>query len=109
MPGLVNQDALSYPEAKHPLQLCYPLQACDMRPEANKTDPFSGETVEIKCPGNLVMTVSQGAVSKYDALMRDIIQIYGCDAYISQLYSSVSMWVAQTFEDRSVGSQQRLW
>jgi DNA polymerase II large subunit len=80
-----------------------------MEVSGSKTDPFSGESVEIKCPGNLVMTVSQGAVSKYDALMRDIIAIYGCDAYISQLYSSVSMWVAQTFEDRSVGSQQRLW
>jgi DNA polymerase II large subunit len=86
-----------------------PISGKCMEVSGSKTDPFSGESVEIKCPGNLVMTVSQGAVSKYDALMRDIIAIYGCDAYISQLYSSVSMWVAQTFEDRSVGSQQRLW
>jgi DNA polymerase II large subunit len=86
-----------------------PISGKCMEVTGTKTDPFSGETVEIKCPGNLVMTVSQGAVSKYDELMRDIIEIYGCDEYISQLYSSVSMWVAQTFEDRSVGSQQRLW
>ena len=55
------------------------------------------------------MTVSHGSVSKYDSLMGDIIDRYGCEAYISQLYSYVSYWVEQTFEDPSKGKQQQLW
>ena len=73
-----------------------------------KDDPFTGEEVEVKCPGKPIMTVSQGSVSKYDELMRDVIEKYGCDDYISQLYQHVSMWVEQTFYDRSVGKQRRL-
>ena len=41
--------------------------------------------------------------------MRDIIAKYGCDEYITQLYTHVSMWVDQTFDDKSVGKQQRLF
>jgi len=41
--------------------------------------------------------------------MRDIIDRYGCDEYITQLYQHVSMWVDQTFDDKSVGKQQSLF
>lgn len=71
-------------------------------------DSFTGEEVEVPCPGNLIMTVSHGAVSKYDGLMGDIIDRYGCEPYISQLYDYVSYWVEQTFEDPSKGKQQTL-
>jgi DNA polymerase II large subunit len=54
------------------------------------------------------MTVHYGSVNKYNELMRDIIERYGCDEYITQLYQHVSRWVDQTFDDKSVGKQQRL-
>jgi len=86
-----------------------PISGKCMTITGQKTDPFTGEEVEVKCPGKPIMTVSQGSVAKYDELMRDIIAKYGCDEYITQLYTHVSMWVDQTFDDKSVGKQQRLF
>ena len=86
-----------------------PISGKCMTISGNKTDPFTGVEVEVKCPGKPIMTVSHGSVSKYDELMRDIIAKYGCDEYITQLYTQVSMWVDQTFDDKSVGKQQRLF
>ena len=86
-----------------------PISGKCMTITGKKTDPFTGEEVEVKCPGKPIMTVSQGSVAKYDELMRDIIAKYGCDEYITQLYTHVSMWVDQTFDDKSVGKQQRLF
>ena len=86
-----------------------PISGTCMTIQGKTTDPFTGEEVEVPCPGNLIMTVSHGAVSKYDSLMGDIIDRYGCEDYISQLYSYVSYWVEQTFEDPSKGKQQTLF
>ncbi len=86
-----------------------PISGTCMTISGKTTDPFTGEEVEVQCPGNLIMTVSHGSVSKYDSLMGDIIARYGCEDYISQLYSYVSYWVEQTFEDPSRGKQQTLW
>jgi len=86
-----------------------PISGTCMTISGKTTDPFTGEEVEVQCPGNLIMTVSHGSVSKYDSLMGDIIDRYGCEDYISQLYSYVSYWVEQTFEDPSRGKQQTLW
>ena len=86
-----------------------PISGKCMTITGKKTDPFTGVEVEVKCPGKPIMTVSHGSVSKYDELMRDIIAKYGCDDYITQLYTHVSKWVDQTFDDKSVGKQRRLF
>jgi len=85
-----------------------PISGKCMTITGKTTDPFTKEVVEVPCPGNLIMTVSHGAVSKYDGLMGDIIDRYGCEAYITQLYQYVSQWVESTFEDPSKGKQQTL-
>ena len=85
-----------------------PISGKCMTITGKTTDPFTKEVVEVACPGNLIMTVSHGAVSKYDGLMGDIIDRYGCEAYITQLYQYVSQWVESTFEDPSKGKQQTL-
>jgi DNA polymerase II large subunit len=64
--------------------------------------------VDIYCPGNLILTVTEGAVSKYDDLMATLIERYGCNEYISGLYSQVSKWVSETFESQELGRQQTL-
>jgi len=74
-----------------------------------RQDRFSGETVDIYCPGNLILTVTEGAVSKYDDLMATLIERYGCNEYISGLYSQVSKWVSETFESQELGRQQTLF
>lgn len=86
-----------------------PISGKCMTVTGKKQDPFTGEMVEIQCPGKPIMTVHYGSVNKYNELMRDIIDRYGCDEYITQLYQHVSMWVDQTFDDKSVGKQQRLF
>jgi len=74
-----------------------------------KTDPFTGDTVEVPCPGNLLLTVSQGAVRKYDSLMDELIDTFGCNEYIANLYRQVSKWVSETFDDPDAPIQQRLF
>ena len=85
-----------------------PISGKCMTITGKKQDPFTGDMVEIQCPGKPIMTVHYGSVNKYNELMRDIIERYGCDEYITQLYQHVSRWVDQTFDDKSVGKQQRL-
>ena len=74
-----------------------------------KVDPFSNEEVEINCPGNIILTVSKGSVSKYDGLMQELIQKYGCDDYTNELYQLISSWVAETFRVPNTKKQERLW
>ena len=74
-----------------------------------KTDPFTGNEIETLCPGRLILTVTEGGVSKYDGLMQTLIEKYGCNEYIAGLYSQVSKWVAETFESKELGKQQTLW
>ena len=76
---------------------------------ATRKNAFSGEMEEIICPGTPILTVSYGSVSKYDDLMETIIEQYGCEEYIAQLYTHVSKWVAQTFEDKNAKKQTKLW
>ncbi|MBO66669.1 MAG: hypothetical protein CL398_00005, partial [Acidiferrobacteraceae bacterium] len=73
-----------------------------------KKNPFTGEWELIMCPGNIILTVPYGAVKKYDGLMEDIIEMYGCDPYIAGLYEQVSKWVKETFEDPTSKTQSRL-
>ena len=65
--------------------------------------------IETLCPGKLILTVTEGGVSKYDGLMQTLIEKYGCNHYIAGLYSQVSKWVAETFESKELGTQQSLW
>ena len=74
-----------------------------------KTDPFTGEEIETLCPGRLILTVTEGGVSKYDGLMQTLIDKYGCNDYIAGLYAQVSKWVAETFESKELGKQQTLF
>ena len=74
-----------------------------------KTDPFSKEEVEITCPGNIILTVSEGSVNKYDALMEELIQRYGCNDYTNELYHLISSWVSETFRVPNTKKQERLW
>jgi DNA polymerase II large subunit len=55
------------------------------------------------------LTVTEGSVAKYDDLMATLIERYGCNEYISGLYSQVSKWVGETFESQELGKQQSLW
>ena len=74
-----------------------------------KVDPFSGEEIQVNCPGNIILTVSQGAIKKYDGLMGELVEKWGCDQYTAQLYEWVSMWVKQTFRTENEREQKTLW
>ena len=74
-----------------------------------KVDPFTNEEVEVMCPGNLILTVTKGSVAKYDGLMNELVEKYGCNEYIKELYHMVSNWVAETFREEETKAQQKLW
>jgi DNA polymerase II large subunit len=73
-----------------------------------KQNPFSGETEEIRCDGRIILTVTHGAVAKYDKLMAELVTRYGADNYTEGLYEQVSRWVKDTFEDKNILSQSAL-
>jgi DNA polymerase II large subunit len=52
--------------------------------------------------------VTEGAVAKYDGLIDQIIERYGCDDYTDNLYRLVSSWVADTFSTEEETEQRRL-
>ena len=74
-----------------------------------KIDPFKGEEVEVYCPGNIILTVTQGAIKKYDGLMGELVDKYDCDDYTKQMYGLVSNWVAETFRNTIENEQKTLW
>lgn len=74
-----------------------------------KENPFSGEIEDIYCDGKIILTVTQGGVSKYDGLMSDLVARYGADNYTKGLYTQVSKWVKETFEDQNIKTQSKLW
>ena len=74
-----------------------------------KKDPFKGEQVDVLCPGNIILTVSQGAINKYDGLMGELVEKWGCDEYTSQMYQLVSQWVSETFRSEEESKQKTLW
>ena len=73
-----------------------------------KENPFSGEMEDIMCDGRIILTVTHGAVAKYDKLMAELVDRYGADGYTAGLYQQVSKWVKETFEDKKIKSQSRL-
>ena len=53
--------------------------------------------------------MSKGSVSKYDALMAELIEKYGCNDYTNELYLLISSWVAETFRVPNTKKQDKLW
>ena len=75
----------------------------------NAENPLTGEVEDITCDHKLILTVTQGAVAKYDNLMEEIIQKYGVDGYTDNLYHLVSSWVADTFSSGDEMKQETLF
>jgi len=77
--------------------------------ERSADETVTGNAEIIMCDGNIILTVTHGSVKKYDGLMEDLIDRYGCENYTEQLYEQVSRWVQQTFEDRNEKKQVKLF
>ena len=75
----------------------------------SKTDPFTKREVDVLCPGNLILTVSKGAVNKYNGLIKELVERYGCNEYTEELQRLARDWVNQTFYDKNEKLQQTLW
>ena len=75
----------------------------------SKKDPFTGEKVDVVCPGNIILTVSYGAINKYNGLMGELVDTYGCDDYTKQMYGLVGDWVNDTFRIENGKTQKTLW
>ena len=72
-------------------------------------NPLTGEIENVTCDNKLILTVHQGSVEKYDALMNEIIERYGVDGYTDNLYRLVSSWVADTFSSGDELKQTKLF
>ena len=77
--------------------------------EKSHDESMTGEDEVVICDGNLILTVSQGSVKKYNGLMVELVDRYGCDEYIEQLHNFVSLWVSQTFDDQDELKQTKLF
>jgi len=77
--------------------------------EKSHDESMTGEDEVVICDGNLILTVSQGSVKKYNGLMTELVDRYGCDEYIEQLHDFVSLWVSQTFDDQDELKQTKLF
>jgi DNA polymerase II large subunit len=71
-------------------------------------NPLTGEIDDLICNHKLILTVHHGSVKKYDGLIAEIIDRYGCDDYTENLYHLVSSWVADTFSTDEETEQRRL-
>ena len=71
-------------------------------------NPLTGEIDDLICNHKLILTVHHGSVKKYDGLIAEIIERYGCDDYTENLYHLVSSWVADTFSTDEETEQRRL-
>ena len=74
-----------------------------------RVDSFSGEPVVITCPGKVILTVSKGSVMKYEPLMNELVDRYGCTQYIKETHRLVSQWVGQSFDEEGEKDQQTLF
>ena len=72
-------------------------------------NPLTGEVEDLICNHKLILTVHQGSVQKYDGLIAQIIEQYGCDDYTDNLYQLVSAWVADTFSSDEETEQRTLY
>ncbi|GIT41880.1 MAG: hypothetical protein Ct9H300mP10_08900 [Methanobacteriota archaeon] len=56
----------------------------------------------VLCGGNVVLTVSEGAVRKYIEITRDVIEKYGVDDYTKQRVEWMTESVDSLFNDDTV-------
>jgi DNA polymerase II large subunit len=76
--------------------------------EKDAENPLTGEIEDLICNHKLILTVHHGSVKKYDGLIAQIIEQYGCDDYTNNLYQLVSSWVTDTFSSDEETEQRRL-
>tara|TARA_R110002153_G_scaffold245649_1_gene401182 strand:- start:18 stop:1541 length:1524 start_codon:yes stop_codon:yes gene_type:complete len=74
-----------------------------------KLNPFTKEREAIQCPGNIILTVSKGSVMKYDKLMTELIEEYGCNKYVKAVYHLVTNWASETLDDPNEKKPVGLW
>jgi len=74
-----------------------------------KINPFTKEKELIRCPGNIILTVTKGAVMKYDGLMKELIAKYGCSDYTEAVYDLVTLWASETLDDPFEKKPVALW
>jgi DNA polymerase II large subunit len=74
-----------------------------------KINPFTKEREAIQCPGNIILTVSKGSVMKYDKLMTELIEDYGCNKYVAAVYHLVTNWASETLDDPNEKKPVGLW
>jgi DNA polymerase II large subunit len=74
-----------------------------------KLNPFTKERELIHCPGNIILTVTKGSVMKYDKLMTELIDEYGCNEYTEAVYHLVKNWASETLEDPNEKKPIGLW
>ena len=74
-----------------------------------KLNPFTKEREAIQCPGNIILTVSKGSVMKYDKLMTELIEEYGCNKYVEAVYHLVTNWASETLDDPNEKKPVGLW
>jgi DNA polymerase II large subunit len=74
-----------------------------------RIDSFSGKPIVVKCPGKVILTVSKGSVMKYEPLMNELVDRYGCSTYIGETHRLVSYWVSQSFDEDGEKKQKSLF
>ena len=62
----------------------------------------ASEDDSVLCGGNVVLTVSEGAVRKYIEITRDVIERYGVDDYTKQRVGWMTDSVDSLFNDDKV-------
>lgn len=74
-----------------------------------RVDSFSGKPITVMCPGKVILTVSKGSVMKYEPLMNELVERYGCSNYIGETHRLVSHWVGQSFGEEGEKNQEKLF
>lgn len=77
--------------------------------EKDAENPMTGEIEDKICDHRLILTVTEGAVSKYDGLIDRIIEEYGVDDYTDNLFRLVHQWVEDTFSKGEESVQRKLF
>lgn len=77
--------------------------------EKDAENPMTGEIEDKICSHKLILTVTEGAVSKYDGLIDTVIEKYGVDDYTDNLFRLVHNWVQDTFSKGDESVQRKLF
>ena len=77
--------------------------------EKDAENPMTGEIEDKVCGHKLILTVTEGSVSKYDGLIDSVIEKYGVDDYTDNLFRLVHNWVQDTFSKGDETVQRKLF